>query len=495
MQSQQVHKLVLPFLLITMGVLVLYGWMIDSTVITQINPTFTAMQFNTALCFVLSGMSVVLLMFKYRLFSRLTSASFGVLSLLTLIQYIFNTSFGIDQLFFNAQLVANATHPGRMSPTTAFCFSLSACALLCLSTSHIKKFIALFVEYGGIAVSALGSISLLGYLTGINSLESWHHYIKIAAHTSFGLILLGLAIFIQSQPHSQSRSQSINRLLKSYTIIVFLLTAQLHFNSQSVVLFIFLGFLSLTTHLRLENSQKMLNEEKAKALHNAKLALLGEMAASIAHEINNPLTIITGNLKILQNRVDSPEMLSKKIESISKATERIAKIVKGLKKFSRSEVKSDFKNVLISQITEEAFAMTEAKSKYCATPVICTIQSQASIFCDEIEIEQVLINLINNGIDAVKNSEEKWVKISLHEEKDSVVIQVRDSGNGIPKEIVGKLFQPFFTTKPIGEGTGLGLSIAKGILDDHDASLAILNNDPNTCFEIRFKKCEMSKAA
>ncbi len=103
-------------------------------------------------------------------------------------------------------------------------------------------------------------------------------------------------------------------------------------------------------------------------------------------------------------------------------------------------------------------------------------------------MEQVMVNLINNAIDAVKSQPEKWVKTKIYEEGDTLVMRVMDSGPGIPMELQSKLFDPFFTTKKVGEGTGLGLSIAKGILDEHHATIGVVNDSPHTCFEIRFQK-------
>ena len=110
------------------------------------------------------------------------------------------------------------------------------------------------------------------------------------------------------------------------------------------------------------------------------------------------------------------------------------------------------------------------------------------VFCDEVEIEQVFINLLNNAIDAVKDRPEKWVKISVFEDGNYVVIRTTDSGPGIPGNVRDKLFEPFFTTKSTGEGTGLGLSITKGILDEHNATITVVDESPNTCFEIKFPK-------
>ncbi|MFN8846301.1 MAG: sensor histidine kinase [Bdellovibrionales bacterium] len=117
-------------------------------------------------------------------------------------------------------------------------------------------------------------------------------------------------------------------------------------------------------------------------------------------------------------------------------------------------------------------------------------RTNSLILCDSIEIEQVLVNLINNGIDAASKTDEKWVYINIFDEKNELVIQIIDSGNGIPPEIEEKIFQPFFTTKAVGEGTGLGLSIVKGILDQHKAQIQLRRDIKNTCFEVRFRKIE-----
>jgi PAS domain S-box-containing protein len=239
----------------------------------------------------------------------------------------------------------------------------------------------------------------------------------------------------------------------------------------------------ITELVRAEDETKM---ERAKSLQSAKLASLGEMSAGIAHEINNPLAIITGAADLLYKSLADPEKTRSRLQTIQRASDRIAKIVGGLRKFSRSSEKSEHCPHVLAEIIKEAVVLTEAKSKRHSVPVYLELKTAIAITCDEIEIEQVLVILINNGIDAVKASSEKWVRVSLFEQAEAVVLQVRDSGRGIPTEIAKKMFQPFFTTKTVGEGTGLGLSIAKGILDVHKASIEILENDPNTCFEIRF---------
>lgn len=234
-------------------------------------------------------------------------------------------------------------------------------------------------------------------------------------------------------------------------------------------------------------------KERSKLVQNSKLASLGEMAAGIAHEINNPLAVINGNLQLLDRFRNDETKFKSKIEAMFKSSERIEKIVKGLKKFSRSTELKEFKVEKVESIISEALVITEAKAKRNATDILIDIAPEIKIYCDQVEIEQVVINLISNGIDAVKNLDEKWVKIKGFECQDSIIVQVIDSGNGISSEIENKLFDPFFTTKKLGEGTGLGLSITKGILDHHKATITLNRSFENTCFEIKFQKIEEQK--
>lgn len=237
-------------------------------------------------------------------------------------------------------------------------------------------------------------------------------------------------------------------------------------------------------------TQKELALERIKTIQQAKLASLGEMSAGIAHEINNPLAIISGTAPLLRKYKNDEAKLESKIETIVKSTERIAKIVRGLKKFSRTSEGGCFKREKLNQVIAESLILTEAKSNRYSTPVKIDVPDYLEIHCDQIEIEQVFVNLINNGIDAVKTLQDKWISIKAFEENQQVVVQVTDSGHGISSDIEEKLFQPFYTTKIVGEGTGLGLSISKGILDGHKASISINRNFKNTCFEIRFPKAE-----
>ncbi len=249
---------------------------------------------------------------------------------------------------------------------------------------------------------------------------------------------------------------------------------------------ILIAFILTWKHLK---QSQAIRDHQLKLIGSSKLASLGEMSAGIAHEINNPLAIIDGISQQLYSLAGNPEKLTQKIDTIRKSVERISRIIKGLEKFSRSSERRSLGNHSLSKIAAEVLTLTDAKANRNNTSVKIVKDCGALIYCDDVEIEQVLINLISNSIDAVKDRRDnKWVKIDITENENAIVLRVTDSGTGIPEDLKYRIFEPFFTTKPVGKGTGLGLSIIKGILDEHSATIAVTSDSPNTCFEIRFPK-------
>lgn len=105
--------------------------------------------------------------------------------------------------------------------------------------------------------------------------------------------------------------------------------------------------------------------------------------------------------------------------------------------------------------------------------------------CRGVQISQVLLNLLNNAFDAIELLPEKWIKLDAMKMEDTIVIHVTDSGHGIPEEEREKIFQPFYTTKPIGKGTGLGLSLSRKIVQDHKGTLTLDTNSAHTRFVIK----------
>lgn len=245
-------------------------------------------------------------------------------------------------------------------------------------------------------------------------------------------------------------------------------------------------------------SLEQVEDQRKQAMQSAKLSSLGEMASGIAHEINNPLTIISISAKILmkQRTESSDEKLIEGLEKIIKTSDRIAKIVKGLRTFSRDSYADSFVPTKVSKIVESTLDLCQEKIKGRGVFLKVNIDEDFEVNCSEIQIAQVLMNLLNNSLDAIENDEDRWIKVDVSQAQKNVRITVSDSGKKIPTHIADKIMNPFFTTKEIGKGTGLGLSISKGIIDHHQGKFYLDRNHPLNTFVIELSQTEVkSKSA
>lgn len=247
------------------------------------------------------------------------------------------------------------------------------------------------------------------------------------------------------------------------------------------------GSIKDITHLKTLQLEAEL--QKAKSIHSSKLAALGEMAGGIAHEINNPLTIIAGNTAMLKKYHEmnalTPEVLFKSLTSIESTLARIEKIVRGLRTLSRDTGEIDTTSVKLDDILEDVLGLCNERFNNNGIFFKLNIENHDKdqlIWCDRVQISQVLLNLLNNSFYAVKNVDEKWITLDIIKEAKVWIFKVTDSGNEISPEVKEKIFTPFFTSKPVGEGTGLGLSLSRTIIKNHKGSINIDRNSENTCF-------------
>lgn len=242
-------------------------------------------------------------------------------------------------------------------------------------------------------------------------------------------------------------------------------------------------------------TEKQIEETRAKMISTAKMAALGEMSGGIAHEINNPLTVIQARAFQLtqmvdQNKID-PDKIKQAAESISRTADKIAKIIKSLRSFSREGTLDPFEVVSVKQLVEETLEFCRTRFYNHGVEIeVGPISDDAEIECRLIQIEQVLLNLLNNSFDAVQDQENKWIRIEVQESDDTIDIMVKDSGPGIPKDLSDKVMQPFFTTKDVGKGTGLGLSISSGIIKSHHGELFLDQKQKETTFVVRIPRLQ-----
>jgi signal transduction histidine kinase len=239
------------------------------------------------------------------------------------------------------------------------------------------------------------------------------------------------------------------------------------------------------------NSLELVEDQRKQAIQSAKLSSLGEMASGIAHEINNPLTIISAiamTQKRLSGENEADKKLNDSLDKIMITVDRIAKIIKGLRSFSRDSFNDPFVTASLQHIIDSILDLCNERLKNNGINLQILPFKDQYIECREVQIVQVLMNLLNNSVDALEGSRDKWIQIKVTDVGDRVSIAISDSGQKIPEEIAEKIMQPFFTTKAIGKGTGLGLSISKGIIEGHKGRFVLEFTDGHNTFVIELPK-------
>lgn len=231
---------------------------------------------------------------------------------------------------------------------------------------------------------------------------------------------------------------------------------------------------------------------------SSRLSMLGEMTGSIAHEIGNPLFIINANanilLKMAQNEQLNNVELQRRSHKIKEMITRVEVIIKTLKGFSRgnAETQRQFIDPIeIFKATKELMAIRLKK-----TEIELTFESEPDIrfFADLVPLSQIFINLINNAVDAVYDTEKPWIKVRCYKQNDQIIVDVQDSGNGIPEAIRSQLFKRVITSKPEGKGTGLGLRITKQLIESFDGKIEIDDQSKHTRFLIYFPNFEVKSS-
>jgi two-component system, NtrC family, sensor kinase len=237
----------------------------------------------------------------------------------------------------------------------------------------------------------------------------------------------------------------------------------------------------------LENAYEKLDRTQQQLIETEKLAAVGQLAAGVAHELNNPLTGIMGFSQMLLETDNLPTQAREDIESIFKQSQRCRTIIQNLLQFSRRKPPQkqlvDLIPLLEATIQLVRYDFTSSgidiKTNYPASlPVI---------YGDASQLQQVFLNVITNARHAMDKKKAAVLSIEGRAHNDTVVLRFIDMGCGMSKEVLGKIFDPFFTTKPVGAGTGLGLSISHGIIQQHQGRIfAQTDEGVGTTFTLEF---------
>jgi signal transduction histidine kinase len=308
-------------------------------------------------------------------------------------------------------------------------------------------------------------------------------YITIRTASSYdGIERLVTVRKLENYPFVVAVGMSTDRFLNEWKnrTIIYIVSTVILCSLFIIFLFIFLY------------SQERFESQRQQAIQASKLSSLGEMAGGIAHEINNPLTIISAlATRTKKNLLDKNIPLEKSLENLDKivgTVDRIARIIRGLRSFSRDSNGDSFIHKKVSEIIEMTLDLCQERMRDNGVSLKLGRIPQVEIECREVQIVQVLVNLLNNSLDAINDLPQKWIEINVVDMKTKVEISITDSGAGIDPRIIEKMMVPFFTTKEIGKGTGLGLSISKGIIEAHQGKFYYQLNNGHTSFVLELNK-------
>jgi two-component system C4-dicarboxylate transport sensor histidine kinase DctB len=230
----------------------------------------------------------------------------------------------------------------------------------------------------------------------------------------------------------------------------------------------------------LSRALAVFRQTRDELIQAAKLAALGQMTAGLSHELNQPLAAIRSyahNGALLLDR-GRPGDARENLERIQALTTRITELIQHLKRFSRQPGIA-LGIIDLRQVVESTLALFDQQLKKNAIAVeIALPPRKLLVHAEEIRLEQVLVNLVSNAIDAVKNCNLRRIRIEAERQGGRAVLRISDTGSGIPLELMPRIFDPFFTTKPIGRGLGLGLSISYNIVKDFGGSLTVCHSSP-----------------
>lgn len=270
--------------------------------------------------------------------------------------------------------------------------------------------------------------------------------------------------------------------------------------------------------LQTEVGERTRAESELRAAHDelvqtSKLAALGQMAAGITHELNQPLAALrafSDNTRVLLERGDQAAA-RENLEAISALTERMGKITNQLKLFvGRAQPRTarapvaravcNALNVLQKRLQPVALEVSirdaESAGEAVRVPLdVCAEHPALVAYCDDLRLEQALINLIGNALDAVGGAAQPRIAIDIDASFATLAITVSDNGPGIPADVLPRLFEPFFTTKEMGQGLGLGLAIASSIARDCGGALAARNlPEGGAAFVLTLRRAMVSSA-
>lgn len=237
------------------------------------------------------------------------------------------------------------------------------------------------------------------------------------------------------------------------------------------------------------HAERVVDDQQLKMINAARMSALGLMAGGIAHEINNPLAILSAGAQqletVLRNPTPDMDRVYKVCATLMRNVERIHRIVRALRSLSREGSGDPFAATSIREILMDSLELCQERFKRHGIGLLLPeIAGDTLVECRASQLSQVILNLLNNACDAVETGIEKWIRVEVESDNNTVAITITNSGPPISRELEENIFLPFFSTKEQGKGIGLGLSISKRIIEDHLGTLEVDHGCANTRFVV-----------
>jgi len=247
-----------------------------------------------------------------------------------------------------------------------------------------------------------------------------------------------------------------------------------------------------------ERTEKELRETQATLLQTTKLAALGQMSAGLSHELNQPLAAIRSyadNARAFLDR-ERTETAKENLRGISELTDRMAKIIRNLRTYTRKPT-DELRPTVLETALDGSLTLLERKILDSGTAVFKHIPKPGiTILGGEVRLQQIFMNLITNALDAMEDCPRKEIHIEARPVGNDIVVTVRDTGPGIGADQAASVFDPFYTTKGVGKGMGLGLSIAFGLVNQFGGSISAGNApECGAVFTLRLKRADRMQEA
>jgi len=510
---------------IAIGALVVAGWLLNMPSLKSVFPGWATMKVNTALSFIAAAAALGLMETSeparagFRL-GRALAALTLMLGALSLAENLFSLNLGIDNLLIPDHAAAvHGGRPGLMSPASAFSFLFLGAALLNLRSRHVLR--ARLAQWLVIPPLLIATLGLFGYICGVTSLYQVRPYASLAATTVLALLILifgilgadadyGLAAIVLSDTAGGFVAR---RLLSSLPPAFFIIgvtglagQSAGHYDQKFGVALITISSMAVSmaavswtaftlrridlnrraaqVELDLVNAELAARGERlvlvqSELAHKARLSAMGEMAAALAHELNQPLTAAgtsVGAIELLLKGATKPvdEITLERVLRAARQAEsqvvRAGDIIRRLRRFvSRGEV--DAKPEHLPGLIEDAVALALPNPRSAGVDVRVNVEAGAEcVLADRVQIQQVIVNLVRNAVEAMREQEKsKVITIDATVCGDMANVCVNDTGPGLTPEIAARLFSAFLTTKP--EGMGVGLSICRHIVETHHGQM------------------------